>query len=64
MGYLRIVGYGILCAIAVALLIVMCAILKESVISHGADQHDQPEGVVIRSSGPVGVGVTKVSASQ
>jgi hypothetical protein len=62
MGYLRIVGYGILCAIVIGLLIVMCAILKESVISHGTDQHDQSEGVVIRSSGPVGV--TKVSASQ
>lgn len=62
MGYLRILGYGILGVIVIALLVVMCAILKESVISHGADQHDQSEGVVIRSSGPVGV--TKVSASQ
>ncbi|WP_206996372.1 hypothetical protein [Trinickia mobilis] len=62
MGYLRFLGYGILCAIAIALLIVMCAILKENVVTHGAGQHDQSVGVVIRSSEPAGV--TKVSASQ
>jgi hypothetical protein len=50
MGYWRILGYGILCAIAIALLVVMCAILKESVMANGIDQHDQSEGVVIRSS--------------
>ncbi|TKC79232.1 hypothetical protein FAZ69_30710 [Trinickia terrae] len=76
MGYLRILGYGILCTIAIVLLIVMCAILKESVTTHGAGQHDQAEGAVthgasqhdqaagavIRSSQPVTV--ARVSASQ
>ena len=62
MGYLRILGYGILCTIAIALLVVMCAILKENVITHGAGQHNQFEGVVIRSSEPAVV--ARVSASQ
>lgn len=61
MGYWKIVGFGILCMIALVLLVVMCAILKESVDSHDAGQ-GRTEGLAVRSS--TALTVSKVSASQ
>jgi hypothetical protein len=49
MGYLRIVGYGILCSIALVLLVIMCAVLKNGAVTHDTG-HDHAEGVVIRAS--------------
>jgi hypothetical protein len=48
MRFLKIAGYGILCTVVLALLIVMCAILKESVPRDSAQDH--AEGTVIRAS--------------
>jgi hypothetical protein len=55
MGYLKIVGFGILCAIALALLVVMCAILKDSV------GQNRTEGLVVRSSAALSASKDSVS---
>ena len=62
MGQLRILGYGILGTIAVGLLVVMCAILKASIITRDVAGRDHAEGRVIRLSAPVTV--SRISAAQ